>query len=118
MSERLLDEFATRLLETRIAPAFAVAVTDRDRTLTVKTYGAASPESLWAIGSIGKSVTAVLALQLAEEGVIDLHAPVTDYVEWMTLLRRLRADHAASSADAHVRGDRQSQTALPRRRST
>ena len=85
MSERVLDEFANRLLETRIAPAFAVAVTDRDRTLTSKTYGAASPESLWAIGSIGKSVTAVLALQLAEEGVIDLHAPVTDYVAWMTV---------------------------------
>jgi CubicO group peptidase (beta-lactamase class C family) len=85
MSERLLDEFAIRLLETGIAPAFAVAVTDRDRIRTSKTYGAASPESLWAIGSIGKSVTAVLALQLAEERMLDLHAPVTDYVEWMTM---------------------------------
>ncbi len=28
-------------------------------------------------------MTAVLALQLAEEGAIDLHAPVTDYVEWL-----------------------------------
>ena len=85
MSERRLDGFASQLLETGIAPAFSVALTDRDRLLTSKTFGAASPESLWAIGSIGKSVTAVLALQLAEEGVIDLHAPVTDYVEWMAV---------------------------------
>ena len=82
MDERLLDEFANRVLKTGAAPALAVALTDRDRTLTSRTYGAAA-ESLWAIGSIGKSVTAVLALQLAEEGVIDLRAPVTDYVEWL-----------------------------------
>jgi CubicO group peptidase (beta-lactamase class C family) len=36
-------------------------------------------------------VTAVLALQLAEEGVLDLHAPVTDYVDWMTMPGPLRA---------------------------
>jgi len=83
--DRLLDEFAGRVLETGMAPAVAVALTDRERTLATRTYGAASSESLWAIGSIGKSVTAVLALQLAEEGAIDLHAPVTDYVEWLAV---------------------------------
>ena len=78
-----LDAFAARVLGAGVAPALAVALTDRERTLTARTYGAASPESLWAIGSIGKSVTAVLALQLAEEGAIDLHAPVTEYVDWL-----------------------------------
>ena len=81
----LLDDYAARVLLTGMAPAAAVAVTDRERTLVSRTYGAASPESLWAIGSIGKSVTAVVALQLAEEGVLDLHAPVTDYVPWLAL---------------------------------
>src|SRR5687768_1047041 len=66
-----------------MAPAVAVALTDRDRTLVARTYGAASPGSLWPVGSIGKSVTAVLALQLADEGVLDLHAPVTEYVGWL-----------------------------------
>ena len=80
-----LDAFAERVLQTGMAPALAVALTDRDRTLLVRTYGAAPPASLWAIGSIGKSVTAVLALQLADEGVLDLHAPVTDYVDWLAV---------------------------------
>src|SRR5688572_8827435 len=38
-----------------MTPAVAVAPTDRDLTLAARTYGAASPGSLWAIGSIGKS---------------------------------------------------------------
>ena len=80
-----LDDLAARLLETGIAPAVAVAVTDRERTLVARTYGAASPDALWPIASIGKSFTAVVALQLVEEGVLDLHAPVTDYVPWLTI---------------------------------
>ena len=63
-----LDDHAAAVLATGMAPALAVALTDRERTLEARTYGAAAPGALWAIGSIGKSVTAVLALQLAEEG--------------------------------------------------
>ena len=66
----------------------------------------ASPDSLWAIGSIGKAVTAVLALQLADEGELDLHAPLTDYVAWLSR-SPVRADHAAPPADAHLRAHRQ-----------
>jgi CubicO group peptidase (beta-lactamase class C family) len=40
---------------------------------------------LWPIASIGKAFTAVVALQLVEEGVLDLHAPVSDYVAWLTI---------------------------------
>ena len=80
VDERLLDAYGARVLATGMAPAVAVALTDPDRTLVARTYGAASPGSLWAIGSIGKSVTAVLALQLADAGVLDLHAPVSEYV--------------------------------------
>ncbi|MBA3690562.1 MAG: beta-lactamase family protein, partial [Actinobacteria bacterium] len=34
------------------------------------------------IGSISKSFAAIVALQLVEEGLLDLHAPVTGYVPW------------------------------------
>jgi CubicO group peptidase (beta-lactamase class C family) len=80
-----LDAFAASVLEVGTAPALAVAITDRDRTLTARTYGAAAPDALWPIASIGKSFTAVLVLQLVEEGVLDLHAPVTDYVPWLPI---------------------------------
>ena len=82
---RQLDDHAAAVLATGMAPALAVALTDRERTLEARTYGAAAPGALWAIGSIGKSVTAVLALQLAEEGRLDLHAPLTELVDWLDL---------------------------------
>jgi CubicO group peptidase (beta-lactamase class C family) len=84
----LLDGYAARVLETGMAPAVAVAVTDRDRTLATRTYGPASPDALWPIASIGKSFTAVVALQLVEEGLLDLHVPVSDYVPWLSVRSR------------------------------
>ncbi len=84
MQTARLDEFAARVLDLGWAPAAAVAVMDAEETLTARTYGA-EPDALWPVASIGKSFTAVVALQLAEEGVLDLHAPVTDYVPWLTI---------------------------------
>jgi CubicO group peptidase (beta-lactamase class C family) len=83
-----LDGLAAGVLETGMAPAVAVALTTPEATLTARTYGAASPAAPWPIASIGKSVTAVIALQLADEGLLDLHAPVTNYVPWLSLRSR------------------------------
>jgi len=84
-----LDGLAVGVLETGMAPAVAVALTTPEATLTARTYGAASPAAPWPIGSIGKSFTAVIALQLADEGLLDLQAPVTDYLSWLSLRSRL-----------------------------
>jgi CubicO group peptidase (beta-lactamase class C family) len=72
-------------LEVGTAPAIAVAITDSDRTIATRTYGAATSDALCPVASIGKSFTAVIALQLAEEGRLELHVPVTDYVPWLTI---------------------------------
>jgi CubicO group peptidase (beta-lactamase class C family) len=80
-----IDGLAARVLESGMAPAVALAVTDGDRTLLARTYGAASTDALWPLASIGKSFTAVVALQLVEEGSLHLHAPVTDYVPWLSV---------------------------------
>ena len=71
-------------------PGLTVGVTDADQTLYVGTYGFAdltsqesvTAETLFEIGSIGKSFTAVAILQLVDEGLIDLHAPVDRYLPW------------------------------------
>ena len=68
-----LDDFAAGVLGVGMSPAVAVAVTDTDRPLVSRTYGAAAPDALWPIAPIGKSFTAVVALQLADEGLLDLH---------------------------------------------
>lgn len=76
-------------------PGLTLGVTDRDATLTVRTYGLAdlaaqrpvTPDTLFEIGSIGKSFTAVAILQLADEGRIELDVPVDRYLPWLEIPR-------------------------------
>jgi D-alanyl-D-alanine carboxypeptidase len=85
-----IDAAARAELERTRQPGLTLGVTDRDETLAVRTYGLAdlasqepvTPETLFEIGSIGKSFTASLVLQLVDEGKIDLQAPVDRYLPW------------------------------------
>jgi CubicO group peptidase (beta-lactamase class C family) len=80
-----LDAYAGALIETGAAGAVAVAVTDREHTIALRTYGPVEDSTMFQIGSIGKSFTAIVALQLVEEGLLDLHAPVTDVLPWFAV---------------------------------
>ena len=73
-----------------MAPGFAVALIDERGTLIARTYGNAAPEAIWPVASIGKSFTAAIALQLAGEGLVDLHAPVATYLPWLAARSPLR----------------------------
>jgi CubicO group peptidase (beta-lactamase class C family) len=71
-------------LKRRGLPGMAVAATDRDRLVFSHSVGwaelhrrAIEENTLFEIGSIGKTYTAVLAVQLLE-----LQAPVTEYLPW------------------------------------
>jgi CubicO group peptidase (beta-lactamase class C family) len=80
-----LDGFAARVLDAacrRRLPSRSPTRTARSRRVPTAPR---RPDALWPIASIGKSFTAVVALQLAEGGLLDLHAPVTDYVPWLTI---------------------------------
>jgi CubicO group peptidase (beta-lactamase class C family) len=85
-----LETWLAGLLERRGLPGIAVAVTDRDRLLSFQSAGWAdlgrrrpiAEETLFELGSIGKTFTALLVLELAEEGVLDPEAPVTTYLPW------------------------------------
>jgi len=61
-----LDRHAQDVLETGTATALALAVTDHERTLAVRSFGDAGDSTLFQIGSVGKSFTAILVLQLVE----------------------------------------------------
>lgn len=88
-----LDQFIARRIEETRTPAIAVALTDRERLLHVTAHGladqiagrAATPETLFEIGSIGKSFTAVALMQEHEAGRLDLHAPITQYLPWFSV---------------------------------
>ncbi|HEX9701177.1 MAG TPA: serine hydrolase domain-containing protein, partial [Acidobacteriota bacterium] len=65
----------------------SVAVFIGDEVIWAKGYGwadienriAATPDTIGRTGSISKSFTAVLLMQLAERGVLDIDDPVVDY---------------------------------------
>lgn len=86
----LLDRFAQQQVDEWALPGVAMALTDADRLLGVWTYGFANldarspvgPDTLFLMGSIGKSFTAVAVLQEHERGTIDLHAPAQSYLPW------------------------------------
>ena len=93
-----LDAFVAQQMAAYNTPGVAIGLTDRTALLHVGTYGYAdlgtralvTPDTLFEIGSIGKSFTSLALQQLREAGTIDLHAPVTDYLPWFAV----RSTHA------------------------
>jgi D-alanyl-D-alanine carboxypeptidase len=73
-----------------VVPALVIAVTDRNRTLGVIAHGyadiktrmPATTDSLFPIGSIGKSFTAMTLMELFDEGRFDPQAPLATYLPW------------------------------------
>lgn len=88
-----IDEAVRNEMERERQPGLTLGLTDANSTLLIRTYGVAelaskqsvTPETLFEIGSIGKTFTAVAILQLVDEGRIDLHAPVDHYLPWFAV---------------------------------
>jgi CubicO group peptidase (beta-lactamase class C family) len=91
-----IDAAVQSEMERGQQPGLTLGLTDGEGTLAIRTYGFAdlaaqqpvTPETLFEIGSIGKSFTAVAILQLVDEGRIDLEAPVERYLPWLVIPRR------------------------------
>lgn len=82
-----VDAYIAREMERQRLPGLALGIVQGDRILYLKGYGQAdssgrpvTPETPFGIGSIGKSITAMAVLQLAETGKIDLDAPIQCYI--------------------------------------
>ena len=88
-----IDQFVSDSMQAQATPGVALAITDRERLLATRNYGFANldanlqitNETLFEFGSIGKSFTAICFLQLVEEGVVDLHEPVTTHLPWFSV---------------------------------
>ena len=91
-----LDEFIERHLRETGAPGMTLALAGRGGAVRVSAYGFAdtkagarvAPETLFEIGSISKSFAAVALLQMLDEGRVDLHRPVVEYLPWLKLEQR------------------------------
>jgi CubicO group peptidase (beta-lactamase class C family) len=70
-------------------PGASLAVVDGEQIVHVRGFGyarpggeAPSPQTLFFIGSLTKSITALAVLQLVEAGEVELDAPVQRYLPW------------------------------------
>jgi CubicO group peptidase (beta-lactamase class C family) len=88
-----LDRIVERRMAADNTPGLALALTDRERTLRVATHGFAdlaartpvTPDTLFEIGSTGKSFTSVALMREHEAGNLDLQAPVERYLPWFAV---------------------------------
>jgi len=89
--ESKLDAFTAAYMKAMNAPGMTQALTDKTATIRTAGYGFAnlelktpvSPDQFFQIGSITKSFTALIMLQLRDEGKVDLHRPVLEYLPWL-----------------------------------
>jgi CubicO group peptidase (beta-lactamase class C family) len=88
-----LDQFAAREMLALSTPGISLALTDRNGLLHTATYGYSdvklkkpvTPDTLFEIGSISKSFTAVTLLQLMEQGKFDPQQPIKKYLPWFSI---------------------------------
>jgi CubicO group peptidase (beta-lactamase class C family) len=77
-------------------PAVVAMVASRDQVLYQGAYGDATVQSVFRIFSMTKPVTAVAAMQLVEQGKLELDAPVSRYLPELASLKILKGYDAAN----------------------
>jgi CubicO group peptidase (beta-lactamase class C family) len=98
MNFSALDGIIEAQMQKHALPGVAIAIIDGDQVVYTQGYGFAdhsqpmTPQTQMFIGSQSKSFTALAIAQLADQGLIDLDAPVQAYIPWFRV-----ADQEASA---------------------
>jgi CubicO group peptidase (beta-lactamase class C family) len=95
-----IDAFMEERMQALKIPGAALAIVRGDRIEYLQGYGVAdssgravTPQTPFMLASVSKSFTALAIMQLAEQGRLDLDAPVREYLPWFQI-----ADESAASA--------------------
>jgi len=88
-----IESYINRDMMENNTPGFAIAVTDREGIIYRSFFGYAdlkkrqqvTEETLFQIGSISKSFTALALLQLFDEGKFDPERSLTEYLPWFRI---------------------------------
>ncbi len=88
-----LSEYIRLKMRSEGIPGLVIGITDADGVIWERAFGHAEVESrkklttdhLFQIGSISKSFADFILLQLEEEGRVDLHRPIEEYIPWFRL---------------------------------
>ncbi|WP_329362221.1 beta-lactamase family protein [Streptomyces sp. NBC_00669] len=85
-----LDEFCARALADHSCASLSLAVVARDEVVLARAYGhadvaarrPATPETVYGLASVTKAVTATAVCLAADEGLLDLDAPIPGDYPW------------------------------------
>lgn len=85
-----LDEYLLKLYRTHVMPGFSVVVVKNDKVIYQGGFGfeyihkqkPLTATTQMAVGSLGKSFTALAMMQLVEEGKVNLDDQVIKYIPW------------------------------------
>ena len=88
-AERTVGELVRRTMRRDRLPGVSVAVVADDSVAYADGFGSrdlagnrpATPDTLYGIGSVTKSFTALAVMQLQESGMLSVDDPVTDYLD-------------------------------------
>ena len=91
-----LTQYLGDWVRSQPTAGLAISVTDRRETLYAAGLGFADAEAqrptlrstTFQIGSIGKSMTALAVMQLADSGRLDLDAPLSSHLPWFAIPSR------------------------------
>lgn len=86
--EAFVGEYLEENMETWFVPGLAITIVEKGEVVLSKGYGYAdlenkrpmTPEAAVRAGSVSKPVVATAILQLWERGLVDLEAPISDYI--------------------------------------
>ncbi len=78
--EKFTDLVNSDLKDDNIGGSFSLAIIHKDSILVSKSYGKADLNTIFRIGSISKSFTGFLMMQLLQDGMLDLNDPVEKYL--------------------------------------
>jgi CubicO group peptidase (beta-lactamase class C family) len=95
-----IEYFLRETYSNNVIPGFSVVIVKGDRVVFSGAYGYENKEkkipftcqSITGIGSITKSFTTLAIMQLSENGLIDLEAPVIHYLPWFRTANKERSD--------------------------
>ena len=107
-----IDQLLKRQLGKKLGPGLSLALTTQDDLIAARTYGVANADSrepvtertLFQIGSITKHFTAAACLRLAEQGRLDVNAPVTQYLDWFEVKSRFETPMTIHHLLTHTSG--------------
>ena len=88
-NKEIFEDYIRRIMEAYEATGVAVSIVDKDGSSLYENYFGyrdkenalpINEDTLFGLASVTKSFTCLAIMQLHEKGIIDIHAPVKDYI--------------------------------------